>query len=87
MGLSLSLGQCKVDFLPPEWSSAMQRDSAMQQYIVIAIVVAAAVYLLRSVVGWAQRGGRPYSCPGCGSCGKPKKQPNALLSMIGLGKK
>ena len=66
----------------------------MQQYIVIAIVVAATVYLLRNVVGWTRRGGRPYNCPGCGSCGKPKKQPSALLSkpntflsMIGLGKK
>ncbi len=65
----------------------MQWDSAMQQYIVIAIVVAAVVYLLRNVVGWARRGGRPYNCPGCGSCGKPKKQPGVLRYMIGLGKK
>ena len=59
----------------------------MQSLIVMAIVVAAAVYLLRSVIGWTRRGGRPYNCPGCGSCGKPKKQPNAIFSMIGLGKK
>lgn len=66
----------------------------MQNLMVLAIVATAAVYLLRSVVGWARRGGQSKNCPGCGSCAKPKKQPsaliskpNTLLSMIGLGKK
>jgi hypothetical protein len=59
----------------------------MQNLIVIAIVVAAAIYLLSSIVGWARRGGRPKNCPGCGSCGKPNKQLSTLISMIGWGKK